>query len=258
MRRNLKLIPIWLLVSVIIIIIVLLFGCRGGRSLGSGSAGTVIVPQTPKQINESNRQPSTTPTILIPPVVITPPVITPPVVALPVITSPVITPPVVKLPPAPPVKLTPAKTRPTPTPNSSAKANPVIINPKPAGERKSFTPTINRNAPPAKLVNVIKLPPDNNSKGTPTPQIAGPCKAEPEERAFINWVQLFWYWLFIIFASIFGWIVYDILQGFIKEKKLQKKENANAKEAKKKLKKPAKATRESRKKALSKKNEKSK
>jgi hypothetical protein len=248
-----RLIPIWLWVSSIIIIIVLLFGCRGGRSLGSGSAGTVIVPQTPKQINESNRQPSTTPPIPIPPVVITPPVITPPV-----ITPPVITPPVVKLPPAPPVKLTPAKTRPTPTPNSSANANPVIINPKSAGEQKPFAPThSNRNAPPAKLVNVIKLPPDDNGKGTPPlPQIAGPCEAAPEERPFIKWGELISYWLFVILMVIFGWVVYDTVMGFIKEKKLGNKENSRAKKAQEKLiKKPAKGTKASRKKALSKKNE---
>ena len=252
MERKLKLIPIWLWVSVIIIIIVLLFGCRGGRSLGSGSAGTVIVPQTPKQINESNRQPSTTPPT------ITPPVITPPVITPPVITPPVITPPVVKLPPAPPVKLTPAKTRPTPTPNSSAKANPVIINPKSAGEQKQFAPThSNRNAPPAKLVNVIKLPPDDNGKGTPPlPQIAGPCEAAPEERPFIKWGELISYWLFVILMVIFGWVVYDTVMGFIKEKKLGNKENSRAKKAQEKLiKKPAKGTKASRKKALSKKNE---
>jgi hypothetical protein len=238
----------------LILIIIMQYGCRGGRSLGKGSVGTVIVPQTPEQINERNNQPQ--PKIDLPPLELPPLELTPISVANP------------KLTPVAPVKA--ARSAPF-LESKSVDANPVIVNPKAAGEQKPFAPThSNRNAPPAKLVNVIKLPPDDNGKGTTgkpygwrcgteDPEIAGPCEAAPEERAFINWVQLFWYWLFIIFASIFGWIAYDILQGFIKEKKLQKKENANAKEAKKKLiKKPAKATRESRKKALSKKNEKSK
>ena len=242
MERKLKLIPIWLWVSVIIII-VLLCGCRGGRSLGKGSAGTVIVPQTPQEINEKNAAPILEP---LPPTPIS-------IAPAPPKNPTVITPPVVKLPPAPPVKLTPAKTRPTPTPNSSANANPVIINPKSAGEQKPFAPThSNRNAPPAKLVNVIKLP-DDNGKGT---QIAGPCEAAPEERPFIKWGELISYWLFVILMVIFGWVVYDTVMGFIKEKKLGNKENSRAKKAQEKLiKKPAKGTKASRKKALSKKNE---
>jgi len=250
MERKLKLIPIWLWVSVIIII-VLLCGCRGGRSLGKGSAGTVIVPQTPQEINEKNAAPILEP---LPPTPIS-------IAPAPPKNPTVITPPVVKLPPAPPVKLTPAKTRPTPTPNSSAKANPVIVNPKSAGEQKPFAPThSNRNAPPAKLVNVIKLPPDDNGKGTPPlPQIAGPCEAAPEERPFIKWSELISYWLFVILMIVFGWIIYDTVMGFIKEKKLQKKENSRAKKSQEKLiKKPAKASIKSRKKSLLKKNEKTK
>ena len=241
----------WLWVAVIVII-VLLCGCRGGRSLGSGSAGTVIVPETPKQINERNRQPPQKLTRPSPPVVVTPPVVVPPVVTSPV----VITPPVVKLPPTPPVKLTPAKTRPTAAANSSAKANPVIINPKPAGQPNSFTPTINKNAPPAKLekkVNVI--PAGNGDKGTNPPPITSP--EPPEERPFIKWGELISYWLFVILTVVFGWVIYDTVMSFIKEKKQRKEENARSKKAQEKLiKKPAKGTRKSRKKAISKKGKK--
>ena len=56
---------------------------------------------------------------------------------------------------------------------------------------------------------------------------------------------------------VFGWIIYDTVMGFIKEKKLQKKENSRAKKAQEKLiKKPAKGTKKSRKKAISKKGKK--
>ena len=50
MRDIPRLLPIW---CVLFLILTALHqcGCRGGRSIGDGSAGTVIIPKTPQEIN---------------------------------------------------------------------------------------------------------------------------------------------------------------------------------------------------------------
>jgi len=229
MNKNLKLIPIWLWVTVIIII-VLLCGCRGGRSLGSGSAGTVIVPQTPEQINERNRQPPPKLTKLLP---------TPPAV---------ITPPIKKI-TIPPVKS-------TPVPPKSVIIKPVIPVITPKEEKLNpITPTLKVDT----KVNVIKLPEKNKENDNDGVITLDPREENgfPEERPFIKWGELISYWLFVVLMVVFGWIIYDTVVSFIKEKKLQKKENDTAKKPQEKLiKKPAKGSRKSRKKAISKKGKK--
>jgi hypothetical protein len=253
MKRKLKLIPMWLWVVVVIIIVILCASCRGGRSLGSGSAGTVIVPQTPQEINERNKRPH--PKVVLPPLEL-------PRLELPPLELPPISVAHPKLTPVAPAKA--ARSAPF-LESKSVDANPVIVNPKAAGEQKPFAPThSDRNAPPAKLVNVIKLTPNDNSKGTTgkpdgwrcgteDPEIAGPC----EERSLIDWDKLISYWLFVIFMVVFGWIAYSTITGIVKERILQKKENDKArKDQERLLKKPAKGSIKSRKKAVSKKGKK--
>jgi len=236
MERKLKLIPIWLWVSVIIIIVLLCSSCRGGRSLGKGSAGTVIVPQTPQEINEKNAAPRP-PLEPLPP---TPISITPAPPKNPTVITPTpVAPPVA--PPAAPLES--VRSTPTLPESKSAEANPVIINPKPAGESKSFSPTVSTT--PVKLPPV-KNPQTDDKATSPAPQAI--------TASLINWGELISYWLFVILMVVFGWIIYDTVMGFIKEKKLQKKENSRAKKTQEKLiKKPAKGSRKSRKKAISKK-----
>ncbi len=220
MDKTPRLIPIWLWVSAIIIMVLLCSSCRGGRSLGKGSAGTVIVPQTPQQINERNRQPP--PKIVLPPLE--------PLAPIPIIppkTTPV----------APPVA-PPEAVRSTPTlPESkSAEANPVIINPKPAGELKPFSPSVSSTPVNIKMNNndgIITLDPREEN-------------GFPEDKPFINWSKLTYYYLFLFIAMIFGWVVYDIVQTHRLRSALE------AKTKKKTIKKPAKGTRASRKKAISK------
>ena len=251
MERKLKLIPVWLWVAVIIIT-VLLCGCRGGRSLGKGSAGTVIVPQTPQEINERNAAPRP-PLEPLPP---TPISIAPAPPKNPTVTP---TPPV-----APPKSV---RSTPTPPESKSAEANPVIINPKPAGELKPFSPTVNTipvklppvkaKELPSKLVEEGGVIITAQAKNLQTDDKATSPAPQAISASFINWGKLISYWLFVILMIVFGWIIYDIAQGFIKEKKLQRKEKDNAKKAQEKLiKKPAKGTRKSRKKAISKKGKK--
>jgi len=233
-----RLLPVWLVL--LLLILFAMCGCRGGRTLGNGSAGTVIIPQTPQEINERNSE-----IIELPPFE--------PLAPIPII------------PPARThtnaVRSSPVIPEPQP-----AKANPVTSNPKASGESKPFTPTVTD-------ISTIKLPPikteklptkivegdggcvvitDNNGKpegwcGTKDPEIAGPCQAEPKEAGLINWGQLISYWLFVLLMVVFGWIVYDIIQGYIKERKLRKKENNEAKKAQAKLIKSKKPTKRKRK-----------
>lgn len=122
-----RFIPLWLLPIIVLILILACNGCRGGRSLGNGSAGTVIVPQTPQQINESNR-PNPQPQL--------------------------------------PVPLKSAKSKPVPQVTPPAEAVPVKIEPKAAGEIKPFTPTIPEIAGPcleAPRTSLIS-PPQKNAE----------------------------------------------------------------------------------------------
>jgi len=183
MDKNPKLVPVWLWVAVIIIIVALCSSCRGGRSLGKGSAGTVIAPQTPQQINERNR---------------------PPLEPLPL--PPIVHPPLGPI--APQVKLPPVRSIPT-TPATSAEANPVIVNPKPAGELKKFQPTIS-STPKLITPSIKNLPTDDKAT---TPEIAGPLEAAPTaETESFNWVELLLNYLLFIIVTIFIWAVYDTIR----------------------------------------------
>ena len=238
-----RLLPVWLVL--LLLILFMMCGCRGGRALGNGSAGTIIVPQTPQEINERSRE-----IIELPPLE-----------------------PLAPIPIVPPARKHTKSERSSPVipEPQSAKANPVASNPKASGESTPFSPTVSTNLPTRlPSVKTEKLTPKiveggcviiTDSNGKPenqnesnAPEIAGPSEAAPKEAGLINWGELIYYWLFVVFMVIFGWIVYDIIQGFIKERKLIKKENQEAKKTQKKLiKKPAKGTRKSRKKSISKK-----
>ena len=224
-----RLFPIWFLPILVFIawyvMICASSGCRGGRALGNGSAGTIIIPQTPQEINERNTQPTTPPEIVLPPLE-----------------------PLAPIPIVPPAKKQPnrAKSKPVLPEPKSAKANPVIINPKPAGKTESFSPTV--SSTPKLIPKLIEgdgvVITDNNGKTeTKDPEIAG-----PEKKSFINWSELTYYYLFLFIAIILGWIVYDIIQTY----RLRRALDSNPKVKKQAAKKPAKATRASRKKAISK------
>ena len=134
MRDIPRLLPIW---CVLLLIITALHqcGCRGGRSIGDGSTGTIIIPKTPQEINERSSLPP-------PPDIVFPPL--EPLAPIPIV----------------PVPLKSEKSKPVIPESKPAQANKDLFNPKTAGELKSFTPTINRNAPPVKLPPVtVKLPP---------------------------------------------------------------------------------------------------
>ena len=200
MNKFPRLIPIWLWVTAIIIIVMLCSSCRGGRSLGKGSAGTVIVPQTPQQINERNNRPP--PNIVLPPLE-----------------------PLAPIPIVPPVRTHTNAVRSSPVlpEPKSVKANPVIINPKPAGKPTPFTPTINNNTPPAKInakliegdggcvvitPSAKNLPTDNKAT---TPEIAD--ETAPEKQEAFSWIKLFGNYLLFILVAIIIWGIYDIIKN---------------------------------------------
>lgn len=213
MRDIPRFIPIWLWVIVIITVVVLCASCRGGRSLGGGSAGTVIIPSTPEEINERNK--SNIPLQPLPPVSTAPKELTP-------------------------TPLEPAKSRPTPTKQESAKANIGEKDDiKAVGEITPFSPTINRNAPPVKLPPVqieketniekngntlIKLPTKNletDNKATAS-EIAGEA-APPVKAKSFDWVELILNYLFFIILAIFIWTIYDMIKDRKRDKTLRHK-----------------------------------
>jgi len=225
-----RLLPVWLVL--LLIILFAMCGCRGGRALGNGSAGTVIIPETPQEINERNR-PIFEP---LPPVPIIPPQ-----------SSPIVTTNEVR---SNPVKIEP----------KSAEADPVVIDPKPAGELKPFSPTIKTTPvklPPAKVENlptkiikknnenvIIKKNNNEQKKLNENKKLgATPLKQEkPKQSGLIDWWQLIYYWLFILVSLILGWLIYDTVNGFIKERKQRKEEEEVAEKARQKvIKKPAKS-----------------
>ena len=241
-----RIFPIWFLPVLVFIAwyaMICASGCRGGRALGNGSAGTVIIPQTPQEINERNNE-----IIELPPLE-----------------------PLAPIPIVPPARThtNAVKSNPVIPEPKSAKANPVLSNPKAAGESKPFSPTVSSTAtvklPTAKqkklqpkLIKgdggcVQPLPTDNKAT---TPEIAAPHKGESEKKSLINWDKLTYYYLFLFIAMIFGWVVYDIVQTYRLRRTLESKASPKKRAAKK----PAKGTRKSRKKAISKpkKNEKPK
>ena len=114
-KDDYRLIPVWFLPLLVIIAFCMIqCSCRtGGVTLSKSSAGKVIVPKTPKEINESHKR--------LPPPKITLPIVSPkksgPVVAT-----------------------KSARSAPTLPENKSAEANPVKEIIKGVGETKPFSP----------------------------------------------------------------------------------------------------------------------
>jgi len=218
--------PIWLLPLLVLIGFILIqCGCKtGGTRLNPNSAGTIIRTNDVRP----NFQP-------LPPAPTAPPRSTP--IAIP----------------------NPARSAPTLPESQSVKANPVVVNPKSAGELEPFAPTVSAvptKLPPAetklppKIIAgdggyVRPLPTDNN---TTTPEIAGPREAAPEEEKSLsaNWVGLFSFFMMCLLGTIGLWVVRDTIADSIQ----MGKQGTPIKDHLENLKKPAKGTKASRKKAI--------
>jgi len=184
--------------------------CRGGRSLGKGSAGTVIVPQTPQEINRKRLPP---PKLTLP---LLPAAIAPPK------SSPVILTNAVRSIPALPE-------------SKSAEADPVIVNPKSVGELKPFSPTI--SATPELITTPIKnLPTDN--KATSPVIVLDPRESDGtlnQEVKSFDWLELVFHYLLFILIAVFIWTIYDIIKTKRNSAKIRHK-NGVKKTARKKRK----------------------
>jgi hypothetical protein len=229
-----RLLPIWLLALLLSAFSFMQYGCRtGGTWINPGSSGSIIKGKTPAQMNEEtaarreesetfqNAQPVPSPQVLLPP----------------------------------------ARSKPKDTTAQSVEANPVVVDPEPAGELEPFTPTI--SPIPAKLPPVeTKLSPkkiegdggcvrpSTTDDKTTTPEIAGPYETAPKEGSVHrSKVELFSVFVMLLLGAIGFWVVYDIIKDSIN----MKKQGAPIKDHLKNLKKPAKGTRASRKKATVKK-----
>jgi hypothetical protein len=201
-------IPRVLPLSVVLLLIILfaMCGCRGGRSLGKGSAGTVIIPQTPQEINERNR-PVFEP---LPPIPIVPPQ-----------SNPI-------------VSTNAVRSTPTPPKHAPIKANPIIVDPKPVGELTPFRPTVSTNLltklPPVKTeklpskivegdggcVIITPNPKNPQTDNKATAEANGFPLCDPMETAeteSFNWAELLLNYLLFIIIAIFIWTIYDIFKN---------------------------------------------
>tara|TARA_Y100000310_G_C20692357_1_gene823170 strand:+ start:936 stop:1655 length:720 start_codon:yes stop_codon:yes gene_type:complete len=190
--KDFRVIPIWLWITVIIIIVLLCSSCRGGRSLGSGSAGTIILPRTPRQINESNRLEK-----------VAPPFDPQPLAPVPIIP---------KSAPVAPIE-----------PSYSGPDTEIL--------KKSVTPkaeTTTIIAGDGGRIPHPPLPKNGDNKATVTingnddkraeddPRFQAPLveslQQEEPKKSFINWGELTYYYLFLFLSIILGWIVYDTVK----------------------------------------------
>jgi hypothetical protein len=211
MKKYTRIFPIWFIPFLVLAAFSLMqCGCKAGGSwIGSGSAGTVIVPQTPQQTNERNK-----------------PRLEPP-------TRPTGTAPLTHS----------ARTAPSTTEAmKSAEADPVHIDPKPAGTPKSFSPTVSVTAKNVKLftpkakplptkkiegdggcviitderVNPRPLPPTPPKEETNTPNNQANTGVKPNSDMSIDWVRLIMFYVIGFLIIAFAYVSWDIFKTYKK------------------------------------------
>ncbi len=207
MNKMPRVFPVWLfpLLVFIAFVIATCQGCRGGISLGKGSAGTVIKPSTPAEINKKNNSiPKGNPA---------------PVKEE--ITREEIHPSS----PALPVPLPSYKTKPDFPNVESAEAEHDNLNPKASNPiSPPISPTINRNAPP---VSVTMPTPQKESDNKATTQNLSlgllndnqVTTNKPKQKGSIDLVELALWYLFAALMFLFAYIMYDIISEKLRERK---------------------------------------
>ena len=178
--------------------------------------------------------------------------------------------------PLPPVPIVPprsipivmtnaVKSAPVPPKSQPIEANPIVVDPKPAGKEKSLTPTITTptklppirtKEPPKRLIEgddgrikPVPQTPSTDNKAT-SPEIVDPREVAPEEkRTGINWLSLLSFYVVCFLGLVILWVIYDIVKDSVR----MKKQGSPIKDHLENLKKPAKGTKASRKKATTKK-----
>ena len=206
----------YILFGVFSLIFTFLIGCKGGVSLGKGSAGTVVTPKTPQEINESSipKGNSITPKVNVEPVDLPQPI------------------------ESKPVNLPPARVKPTIPPIESATPDKFPSTPiKPVDNLKPILPTVNRNSPPYQVEmelptrgSVTPLPastPDNSSGNN------SKANQESDNKITFNWGEAISWWMVALMIFIIIWVLSDIGKSIAKRKEEEKKSRQTPKPAKK-------------------------
>ncbi len=219
-----RLIPIWFLPAVLLVIVLLIqCGCKtGGVKLNPNSAGKIIQPKSPEQINkevkakreEAKKFEQAKPQ------------------------------------PTKPAKIEPARTQPIPHASTPAKAETKPNTVKPSIPETEFKPSVTTeaNLPPVKTnegSTTVLIPILPESKGT---NDSGKIIANEKTSTQMNWLQLFSLFMILFTGALILWVIYDL----IKDSLMMKKQGTPIKDHLKDLKKPAKATKGARKRALKK------
>lgn len=220
-----RLIPLWLLPLFLVVMYWLITcstGCRtGGTWVNPKSAGTVIVPKSPEQLNkeaQAKREESE------------------------------------KFTQAQPEPLKPAKpqsARSTPKPTNTGNVEAEEANPTPlvpTAPTESFSPSV--TTIDSTKVNVRPLPEKGDAIAI---DLSGDVTESEGEKGqggtTVNWLELWSFYLLCFLGLVILWMIYDV----IKDAARMKKQGSPIKDHLENLKKPAKGTRKSRKKATKKK-----
>tara|TARA_R100000808_G_scaffold1950_1_gene8290 strand:- start:65505 stop:66125 length:621 start_codon:yes stop_codon:yes gene_type:complete len=173
----------WIIPLTLLLLLLTCNGCRGGRSLGKGSAGTVILPQTPQEINKLNQA---------------------------------------KLKPSKPVDIPMPERKPVKHESPPAEPTDVKSEPKAVGKIAPFKPTINTNAIPvleSKLQPKTSLisPPQKSGEilESNNEQIIIPQKEDMK----VDWSGLIVFYLMCVFGLLTLWMLYDLAVKYFKGKK---------------------------------------
>tara|TARA_Y100001963_G_C6784599_1_gene451914 strand:+ start:1468 stop:2253 length:786 start_codon:yes stop_codon:yes gene_type:complete len=207
MNKVPRVFPVWLFPMLVFIAFAITTcqGCRGGISLGKGSAGTVIKPSTPAEINKKNN--------LIPKGNPAP------------VKEEVTREEIHPSSPALPVPLPSYKTKPDFPNVEPAEAEHDNLNPKASNPiSPPISPTINRNAPP---VSVTMPTPQKESDNKATTQNLSlglsndnqVTTNKPKQKDSIDIAELALWYLFIFIILFTIYVIYDMASDKLREKK---------------------------------------
>jgi len=203
--------------------LLLFAACRGGVSLGKGSAGTVVRPSTPEEINKKNSSIPKGNSIPRKSKVESRELLTNgnPTPQKPKIQSQE---QVVPTPtPIQPLPLSSQKTRPDFPRSESAEAEHLNASPKASNPTNLISPTINRNAPPATVTSIIPIKNVDNKATTESISLGLSSNTDAEinnkNNSGIDLVELALWYLFAALMFLFAYIMYDIISEKLRERK---------------------------------------
>ena len=198
--------------------LLLFAACKGGISLGKGSAGTVVRPLTPEEINKKNSSIPKGNSVTEKPKIKSQELLANgnPAPQKPEIESQE------KVIPTPiqPVPQSSYKTKPESLNTDSAEGSNTGSNPQASNP---ISPNINRNAPPAVVTSTIAVKNVDNKATTESIPLGLLDNSETEinnkNNSGIDLVELALWYLFAALMFLFAYIVYDIVSEKLRERK---------------------------------------